>query len=115
MVDEAGRSIDVYTQYIAMHCEATRGIRDTCWEMPKDAPKIKREKLNLFQWDKGFRGMFTGEDLSFAGKLNDVLCPICMAEKYSTHINILCFLVSLRKGQRLIVLYHTDLRYPAVF
>jgi len=67
MVDESGRSVDVHTQYIAMHCEATRGVRDTCWEMPKDAPKVKREKLNLFQWFKEFRPMFTGGDISFRG------------------------------------------------
>ena len=70
MTDESGRSIDVETQYIAMHCEATRGVRDTCWEMPKDAPKIKREKLNLFQWFKEFKGMFTGGEINFQGKLN---------------------------------------------
>ena len=69
MVDDSGSSIDVETQYIAMHCEATRGVRDTCWEMPRDTPKVKREKLNLFQWFTEFRGMFTGDPITLGGKL----------------------------------------------
>jgi len=67
MTSENGRNIDVETQYVAMHCEATRGVRDTCWEMPRDAPPVKPEKLNLFQWFSEFRGMFTGDPINMKG------------------------------------------------
>ena len=44
MVDELGRCIDVEAQYISMHCEATRGSRDLCLEMPKNMHKIQRQR-----------------------------------------------------------------------
>lgn len=67
MIGEDGRNMHVETQYVAMHCEATRGKRDTCWEMPRDQAPVKPEKLNLFQWFREFRGMYTGEPLNMRG------------------------------------------------
>ena len=68
MIGDDGRNLHVETQYVAMHCEATRGKRDTCWEMPRDLPPRKPEKLSLFRWFGEFRGMFTGEPLNMRGK-----------------------------------------------